>query len=107
MDLFEELKYFVLTNEKSKNRSMKWKCNIDECGKIMGIGSRFKHLKHNHLNIFQQIDKKLPIKDATKKRTSGSRFKCIMCGEEFKHEVDFSEHRRLNNLNIFVIILLF
>ena len=48
MDLFEELKkYFVLTNEKSKNRNMKWKCNIDECGKIIEISKRMPHLKQS------------------------------------------------------------
>ena len=30
------------------------------------IGNRMEHLRRNHINISQQIDKKLPIKDITK-----------------------------------------
>ena len=59
--LSEELKkYFILTDEKGKYKHSQWKCNVDECGKIMDIGIRMEHLRHNHINIFQQIDKKLP-----------------------------------------------
>ena len=64
--LSEELKYFVLTGEKTKNRISKWKCNINECGKITEIWARMTHLRYNHINEFQEIDQKLPPKDITK-----------------------------------------
>ena len=75
--LSEELKkYFILTDEKGKYKHSQWKCNVDECGKIMDIGIRMEHLRHNHINIFQQIDKKLP-KDIIKKRLSALDVKCV------------------------------
>ena len=99
--LFKELKkYFILTDENAKNRSFKWKCNA--CEILLYSGDRMKHLRYNHTNIFQEIDKKLPIKDVTKKRlSSSSNVKCEMCGEEFKDKTGFSRHRRLY-LNILI-----
>ena len=65
--LSEELKkYFILTDKKTKHSRSQWKCKMDECGKIMNIGTRMEHLKSNHTNIFRQIDEKLPLKDITK-----------------------------------------
>ena len=76
--LSEELKkYFVLIDgEKAQNRSTKWKCNIDECVKIIEISKRIHNLKYDHINEFQKIDQKLPLKDVTK-RLSGSIVKCV------------------------------
>uniref|UniRef100_A0A1I8C0H4 C2H2-type domain-containing protein n=1 Tax=Meloidogyne hapla TaxID=6305 RepID=A0A1I8C0H4_MELHA len=94
-------KYFIPIGERTEHRTAKWKCNIEDCKKILNIGERMEHLKYNHLTTFQNIDNKLPIKDISKKRQSGSKFKCIMCGEEFSYSTNFSSHRRLYTFNIF------
>ena len=102
--LSEELKkYFVLAGERPKRRSSIWKCKIEKCEKTMEIGKRMDHLKFNHKTIFEEIDKKLLIKDITKNRLLSSlNVVCNMCGEKFKSNNEFSKHRRLYNLNIFV-----
>ena len=55
--IFKELKkYFVLVDgERAKNRSIIWKCNINECGQILN-SNRLEHIKYKHINIFYEID---------------------------------------------------
>uniref|UniRef100_A0A1I8BBN9 C2H2-type domain-containing protein n=1 Tax=Meloidogyne hapla TaxID=6305 RepID=A0A1I8BBN9_MELHA len=93
-------KYFIPTGERTEYRISKWKCNIGDCEKIVESGDRIGHLRHNlkwpQITTFQQIDNKLPIKDISKKRLSGSKFTCNMCGEEFKSDSNFSNHRSFN-----------
>uniref|UniRef100_A0A1I8B3D4 C2H2-type domain-containing protein n=1 Tax=Meloidogyne hapla TaxID=6305 RepID=A0A1I8B3D4_MELHA len=97
-------KCFIPTGERTKHRISIWKCVVEDCEKTMESGDRIRHLRHNHLTTFQQIDNKLPIKDVSQKRMSGSKFKCIMCGEEFNSDSNFSNHRGFKILNIFKIM---
>ena len=103
--VYEELKkYFVLVDgEKAKNRSTKWKCNINECGKIINSEDRMIHLKYNHINIFYEIDQKMPLNDPTKKRLSVANLTCPMCTEQFDDKSTFQASKVLFFIYLFYI----
>ena len=72
-------KYFIMINEKRNSYHTMWRCNIDECTQIIQVGKRIRHLKHNHITKFFEIDQKLPSKNINK-RPPGSILSCTMCG---------------------------